>query len=214
MERYPLYLNGARAGFLTAETRGLYEEYQAVCRPEVPELLRAWLEGERGALALGVLVPEGDVFTIRRRVSRSRTACLGRLKCCRVCSADAPEAHGAESGGEETHTAADGPERMMPEQTPRLPAGWEPERRPERLVSGYFAHFLRPLSGVLTRREGTVRWIAAPLDTAAPFPIPPLFCFARTRCLGGGQYAVFAFDAAGAPVMEPENADFSETENF
>lgn len=194
MERYPLYLGGARAGALTVETRGLYEEYQAVCRPQTPALLRAWLEGERGAIPLGVLVPEGDVFTIRRRLSRERTAELGRVRCCRVRPAEETE-----------------PPPPEPSPPPGPPEGWEASSRAERLVGGYFAHFLRPLPGVLTRREGTTRLLAAPLDTAAPFPIPPLFCFARTCTLGGGRYAVFAFDSAGAPVMEPE---FSGPENL
>lgn len=193
MDRYPLYLDGAPAGFLTAAACGMYDEYRAVCRPEGPALLRAWLEGERGELPLGVLAPEGDVFTVCRRLSRRGTRELGRLKCCRVRRLDEqPEKKPKEK-----------PEKREP---PSAPPGWERADRPERLTaSAFFAHMLRPLSGVLTRREGGGRLIAAPYDPAEPFPLPPLFCFARIWDAGSGRYAVFAFDERGAPVMPGEN---------
>ena len=64
--------------------------------------------------------------------------------------------------------------------------------------------------GALRRRcfpegDSTGRLIAAPYDPAEPFPLPPLFCFARIWDAGSGRYAVFAFDERGAPVMPEEN---------
>lgn len=205
MDRYPLYLDGAPAGFLTAAACGMYDEYRAVCRPEGPALLRAWLEGERGELPLGILAPEGDVFTVCRRLSRRGTRELGRLKCCRVRRLDEqPEKKPKEKPEKREPLPAAPAERR--EETPPAPPGWERADRPERLTaSAFFAHMLRPLSGVLTRREGGGRLIAAPCDPAEPFPLPPLFCFARICTLGGRRYAVFAFDGRGAPVMPGEN---------
>ena len=205
MDRYPLYLDGAPAGFLTAAACGMYDEYRAVCRPEGPALLRAWLEGERGELPLGVLAPEGDVFTVCRRLSRRGTRELGRLKCCRVRRLDEqPEKKPKEKPEKREPPSAAPAERR--EETPSAPPGWERAARPERLTaSAFFAHMLRPLSGVLTRREGGGRLIAAPYDPAEPFPLPPLFCFARIWDAGSGRYAVFAFDERGAPVMPEEN---------
>lgn len=205
MDRYPLYLDGAPAGFLTAAACGMYDEYRAVCRPEGPALLRAWLEGERGELPLGVLAPEGDVFTVCRRLSRRGTRELGRLKCCRVRRLDEqPEKKPKEKPEKREPPSAAPAERR--EETPSAPPGWERADRPERLTaSAFFAHMLRPLSGVLTQREGGGRLIAAPYDPAEPFPLPPLFCFARIWEAGSGRYAVFAFDERGAPVMPGEN---------
>ena len=205
MDRYPLYLDGAPAGFLTAAACGMYDEYRAVCRPEGPALLRAWLEGERGELPLGVLAPEGDVFTVCRRLSRRGTRELGRLKCCRVRRLDEQPEKNPEKKPEKREDPPAAPAERR-ETLPPAPPGWEWADRPERLTaSAFFAHMLRPLSGVLTRREGGGRLIAAPYDPAEPFPLPPLFCFARIWDAGSGRYAVFAFDERGAPVMPGEN---------
>ena len=41
----------------------------------------------------------------------------------------------------------------------------------------------------------------SPYDPARPFPLTPLFCFARIRRIGSRDYAVFAFDDRGDPTL-------------
>lgn len=62
----------------------MYMEYRVVCRASRPDLLRAFLVGERGEVRLGVLAPEGGALTIRRRLSRQETVRLGKLLRCEV----------------------------------------------------------------------------------------------------------------------------------
>lgn len=83
-DKYPLYLDGKTAGELTVVETGMYIEFRAVCHAFGPALLRAFLVGERGETRLGVLAPEGGVFTICRRLSRQETVGLGKLLRCEV----------------------------------------------------------------------------------------------------------------------------------
>ena len=79
---------------------------------------------------------------------------------------------------------------------------WEQALSPERLLkSQYFSHMLRGVPGVLTQRRGERLLLAIPYDPAKPFPMTPLFCFAKIRRIEGASCAVFAFDAQERPLM-------------
>jgi hypothetical protein len=170
MDKYPLYLDGRAAGELTETDSGMYADYRAVCRSPGPALLRAYLAGERSEMLLGVLAPEGGLYTIRRRLSHRETANLGKLIRCE-----------ARRNGEQA---------------------WERVPVPERLLSTpFFSHMLRGLSGVLSRKRGERRLVAIPYDPAKPFPMTPLFCFAKICQIEGFKYAVFAFDPQEIPRM-------------
>lgn len=79
---------------------------------------------------------------------------------------------------------------------------WEQAASPERLLkSPYFSHMLRGVPGVLTQRRGERLLVAIPYAAAKPFPLPPLFCFAKICRMEGESYAVFAFDDQERPLM-------------
>lgn len=56
--------------------------------------------------------------------------------------------------------------------------------------------------GAFYRPDADGFLLAYPLSCRAPFPLPPLFCFARAECLGQRGWWVFAFDSAGRPRPE------------
>ena len=79
---------------------------------------------------------------------------------------------------------------------------WEKVSAPEQLLTTpFFANMLRGVSGVLTRREGARRWVAVPYEPSQPFPMAPLFCFAKRRRIGERDYLVYAFDGKETPLM-------------
>ncbi len=79
---------------------------------------------------------------------------------------------------------------------------WERVSAPERLLSApFFSHMLQGFPGVLSQRKGERRLVALPYDPAKPFPMTPLFCFAKICQIEGAKYAVFAFDARETPLM-------------
>lgn len=79
---------------------------------------------------------------------------------------------------------------------------WECVSAPERLLtSPYFSHMLQGVPGVLSQQQGERRLIAVPYDPAKPFPMTPLFCFAKICRIEGARHAVFAFDRQERPLM-------------
>lgn len=79
---------------------------------------------------------------------------------------------------------------------------WECASAPEQLLSNpFFSHMLQGLSGVLSRREGERRLIAIPWNPTKPFPMTPLFCFAKICRMEDMGYVVFAFDGKERPLM-------------
>lgn len=176
MDKFPLYREGRQAGELTVTREGLYDCFLAECRlPESP-VYRAFAVGERGVLRLGVLEPQRGMFRISRRVPARETESLGKLL------------RGEARPPEEEKTFA--------------PGGWQAVLAPEKLFrSGFLRQQLRGATGVLTREESGCRLLALPFDPHRPFLLTALFCFARIRKIGGGDYAIFAFDKGENPVF-------------
>ena len=110
---------------------------------------------------------------IRRRFSRQMTAPLGKLL--------RGELRPASDRAAEAWAAAPEPDRLF--RTPWL-------RRQ-----------LRGIQGALTRTAGEVRLLALPYDGKKPFPLPPLFCLAQPKVIGGKRYMVYAFDGKEWPVF-------------
>lgn len=173
MDKFPLLWAGKPVGELVTEREALYTWFTARCRLPEEGLWCAWAVGEQGELRLGVLEPVGERAEIRRRFSGQMTAPLGRLR--------QGELRPAGGGG----------------------VPWEAEPAPERLFrTPWLRQQLQGAQGVLTRREGEGRRaLALPYDPKRPFPLVPLFCFARLRCLGEGRYVVYVLDGREWPVF-------------
>lgn len=176
MDRFPLLADGVQTGELTAAADGLYIRFHALCDLPAPGLYRAFAVGERGELRLGVLEPDHARFSVLRRISAREAGEAGRLLRgeIRPC-------------GE-----AD-------------PSRWQSVARPEELLrTPFLREQLRGLTGVLTRREGGVLFLALPFSARHPFLLTSLFCFASVRQIGAKKYAVFAFDRDENPVFRQD----------
>ena len=75
---YPLLLGGEKAGTLRIEQQGLYTcmEVSAGAREG---LLRIWVQGGGREAYLGVLQPEGEGLSLRRRLSRRELAAFPQM---------------------------------------------------------------------------------------------------------------------------------------
>lgn len=85
---YPLYVNDKRQGILRVTAEGQDTCFEVRC-PPMPGLYRAYVQGERGRLLLGVMEGEG----LRRRFSPTLTSPIGRILSGRMeesvlCQAD------------------------------------------------------------------------------------------------------------------------------
>ena len=66
----PILLNGETCGTLEIRRDGAYTLFEARCERR-EELVRLWAFGEGGRGYLGVLQPEGEGLSLRRRLSRA-----------------------------------------------------------------------------------------------------------------------------------------------
>lgn len=177
MDKFPLLRAGVPVGELTTEREALYTWFAVQCRLPEEGLWCAWAVGEQGELRLGVLEPHGSGAELRRRFSGQMTGSMGRILRGEV--------------------------RPAGEERPR--AEWEAAEDPGALFrTPWLRQRLRGTAGVLTRRAGERRWLALPYDPEKPFPLEPLFCFARIRRLGEGRFVVYLFDRREWPVNPEE----------
>ena len=172
MERFPVLREGKCCGELTAEREGLYTRFSVTGSLTEKPLWCAWVVGERGELRLGVLEPKDGHGFITRRFSGGETAGLGRCLRC------------------ELHRAGE------------MPRVWTAAGNPAELFSApELRRWLTGVRNVLTCREGERLLLAFPWEKRQPFPLVPLFCFARLECVGGRYCVVFTFDEKCRPVF-------------
>ena len=175
MERAPVVLDGRTVGTLTAAEEGLYVCYRAEYRLSCPRVLRLFAVGNRGELRLGIPEPRSGVFRLTRRLSAREGEKAGSLL------------RGELRGTEEEEEPA---------------SRWQSAEDPRLLFrTAFLRDQLRGCQGALTRQENGLRYLALPFDRRRPFLLTSLFCFARVRRIGGGEYAVFCFDRDENPVF-------------
>lgn len=150
-ERLPLYQNGAPAGTLLWREEGLHRVFTADC-PGGAEVRKLWLRGPGGGgLLLGTLAPEQGRWRLTRRVARSMLERQGL-------------------------TGQLWGELVTGEPEPAGPGDAEPPLRArDPVIAAALAAAPR---GRWQRAEGG--WLLAiPWQVGNPFPLLPLFCFAR-----------------------------------
>ena len=170
-------------GWLTvAEERG-----RAVCKGQLPDdkkgLYKGWLTGPAGRALLGTFVPE-----------------QGRLVLSRTLSVAELERQGAwpPDGGEAVLAYAF---QQEPRKRP-VPPGWTWVAEPARLMGEALLAQAIGGGGALLRKEEQGFLLAWRFRPEQPFPLTPLFCFARIQEMDGAQYAVFPFRPGGCPRPE------------
>lgn len=167
-----------RGGYVRLREEGAQLFCEARCENDGRGLYHLQLCGARGSYDLGALLPEQGMLLLSRRVPKAQLAAAGALP---VVAAQLQLQH--RFGGSS------------------LPAGWQKEPQPgqhfpqDALLRAQVA----ALGGALLYRGPVGFSLAFPFQTRRPFPLPVLFCFARIRRLGEGDFAVFSFDEAARP---------------
>ena len=174
MERHYRLTDGGSLTVRADELRAVAEVRRA---EDGRGLYKAYLRGPSGRALLGTLAPEAGELRIRR------TLTLDSLK-----------RQGAwPPVGGETELAF--PFAAAP------PQGWR-QVDPGSLSFG--EEVLRSMAvrqgETLFRAEGAGFALAYPFSCARPFPLPALFCLARTVVLAGERYILYRFGADGWPV--------------
>lgn len=155
------------------------------CRAVLPDdgrgLYKCWLTGSGGRALLGTFAPKNGALELERALS------VGEL-----------ERQGAwpPEGGEAALAFSFGEQRAAP------PPGWSREEAPERLMGEPLLARAAAGRAALVRREGEGFSLAYPWAPDRPFPLTPLFCFARLEGLNGRDYLVFPFRSGGCPRRE------------
>ena len=156
---------------------------RAVCAARLPDdgrgLYRCWLLGPAGRVPLGAFLPEG-----------------GELRLSRTLEVPALARQGAwpPVGGEAALTWAARPARHA-----APPPGWTWEPRPAAPLGEPLLREAAGDRGALLRREGEGFSLAWPFRPEEPFPLTPLFCFARVEKLAGAPHLVIPFRPGGCP---------------
>ena len=175
-ERFPLAEGG---GWLTVRE----EKGRVWCQAQLPNdskgLYKCWLAGPGGMALLGTFVPQGDCLRLERTLS------VDELKRQGAWPPEGAQAVLAFSFGGE--------------QPP--PRGWVREHAPGRLMG---EPLLAQAAGgpALLRQEAAGFSLAYPYRPDRPFPLTPLFCFARLEELEGRPYLRFPFRSGGCPRLE------------
>lgn len=164
-------------GFMTCSDLGKRVEVVMNIKNDRRGLYKGWMKGSgEQVLELGTLIPEGDCLMLRRSLQLER---LQQMGCWPISSCGVRLLHPFSGQNQ----------------------GWKREENPERLIShdSFLQEEVSRHSGALlcVSRDGFS--LAFPYSGKKPFPIVPLFCFARIRNLGEGQYVVFPFDKEGRP---------------
>lgn len=172
MDKFPILLNGKTVGELTTERERLYTWFDLRCPQMEQDIWCAWAVGEQGELRVGILEPQGQEWVIRRRFSDGMTQPLGRLVRGEIRTANAGAKH------------------------------WEPLCSPETVFrTPWLRRSLQGSGAVLVRQEEGRLLLAIPYDPAKPFPLVPLFCFAKLCRIHGKPYLCFAFNEAEVPIF-------------
>lgn len=170
MERLPLYCQGERRGEVTLALwgpNGARTEIAASMDDPGDGLYRAFLLGERGELALGVLAPEGGRLGVCRRLYNRDVAALGKLR-----RGEARRSFRFEEAG----------------------TCWQETDCPAQMFhSRFLTGRLRPVGRAWWRREGGILLLALPLEEGRPFPLEALFCLGRIQRVEGKRCVVYAF---------------------
>ena len=172
---YPVLYQGEQVGQVTLTEQGGRTQAAVSCRRDNAGLFRAYLLCERGEYPLGVLEPRGEEMCLRRTVRTGELQALGVIW-----------------RGE-----------MRMSYAFSRPDGWQSLERAEAFFTAdaELSRLAAGIQGGLWRREGSGRLLALPYAPERPFPLAPLFCFARVETIRGSVYAVYRFEEGDRPAF-------------
>ena len=174
MERLPLTCGNGARGEVAVCPQGARTELRCSLPDPGDGLYRAFLLGEQGELALGVLAPEEGRLALCRRIYSRDVAALGPL---------------LRGEARRSFRFQDAPGEAVPD-----PGGWRETRCPAQLFqSRFLQNRLRPIGRAWWRREGALLILALPLEEGKPFPLEAMFCLGRVQEAAGTRCVVYRF---------------------
>ncbi len=182
---------GRGGGRLLVREEGLTASFEAEMADDKQGLYKLFIAGQGGNLLLGTFMPEGGRLTLRRAVP------LAELRRRGVWPVTGGEARMSFSFGRDTPAV-----------------GWVRAENPARLMGDrLLSQAVYEQRGLLYRREEGGFSLAAPMERGRPFPMTPIFCFARLEKLPLGLYAIFCFNKHGCPIFRNEKKETGHTED-
>ena len=189
---YPLLLGGEKAGTLRIEQQGLYTCMEVTAEAR-EGLLRIWVQGGGREAYLGIMQPEGEGLSLRRRLSRRELAAFPQV-IEQTSDRQLPpqeEVNITQEPQEPEQTLA----LPLPAPAPTLEPQPEPEPAPPPEPEPQVASTVEPPTliwqerrdGSLVTEEGGRRLLALP---ASLRHVPQ---GADLRRIGGREYLVFRY---------------------
>ena len=189
---YPLLLGGEKAGTLRIEQQGLYTCMEVTAEAR-EGLLRIWVQGGGREAYLGIMQPEGEGLSLRRRLSRRELAAFPQV-IEQASDRQLPpqeEVNITQEPQEPEQTLA----LPLPAPAPTLEPQPEPEPAPPPEPEPQVASTVEPPTliwqerrdGSLVTEEGGRRLLALP---ASLRHVPQ---GADLRRIGGREYLVFRY---------------------
>ena len=189
---YPLLLGGEKAGTLRIEQQGLYTCMEVTAEAR-EGLLRIWVQGGGREAYLGIMQPEGEGLSLRRRLSRRELAAFPQV-IEQASDQQLPpqeEVNITQEPQEPEQTLA----LPLPAPAPTLEPQLEPEPAPPPEPEPQVASTVEPPTlirqerrdGSLVTEEGGHRLLALP---ASLRHVPQ---GADLRRIGGREYLVFRY---------------------
>ena len=179
-KKLPLYLGDSIIGAVTCNFDGVRAVFDAVSTENLPQLTRAYIRTGGTPLLIGVLAPDGGLFTASKTVSKTALASLG------INIEDISLAYTMVSGGKKNAPS----ERLSWSAPPAV----TDEMSDDRVIRA-----LLKSGGALVDDAKSPSKLAVPLMTGRPFPRPDTLCLMTPADIDGTLYAVLGISKNGAP---------------
>ena len=168
----PLVYGGEEIGQLVLTPAGERTAVETKLPRNDSGLFRGVLCCRQGEIPLGILEPQGNSLFLRRLLLTEEIRALG----------------GAVSGEMRMSYAF-------------CQTQWQALGNTVFFKTELFQRRIQRRENILWRSDGSLRFLALPFQSDAPFPFPDLFCFARILTIQHCRYVVFAFNDQDFPVM-------------
>lgn len=152
-------------------------------------LYKAYAVGPAGRCLLGTMTPNPSGLALKRTLAVDALRQKGcwpvrRVETCLAYAFDAPNA---------------------------APAGWQALPSPPPFADPLLRRCAQQARGGWWQQTPAGATLAYPYSPSRPFPMSPIFCFARPGQLQGKAALFFSFDPAGRPILPHKNPPTENT---
>ena len=194
-QNHTVYLDDRIVGKLEVYPSGLMTVFSCTCPGPISGIPRLVCKAGGETVSVGVLVPEQSGWTLKKSFSKADLHRLGlgeiegaylTVRPLPGAAAATPPDRGKAPPGQPApgQTAAPPPPSAGPPWVPISDASGLFEDRE-------LAQICRYLPGALLREIQGIHLLAIPIQSAAPFPMMPVFCFGEPAFISGREYVLF-----------------------